>query len=172
MIGGTILVFLAGVSMVAGMSMALPVHRQFPPASDGLRGSAWLHLPTEQATQFESIARNVSRNCSILFTMPGMGSFNMWSGVATPNGWNVPLWMQLFSSGRQAEILSIMKSDAQACAIVNRSLVQDEAGVAALPLAHYVMTDMPTVAQFGRYEIHVHPNRSTPWFDVGEVRAQ
>jgi hypothetical protein len=171
-IGGTILVVFAGVSVVG------TARSPFPPATTGLRGSAWLHLPPEQAIRFESIVRNVSTNCSTLFTMPGMGSFNIWSGVPTPNGWNLTAWMKGIDSERQAEILRIIKSDSQACAILNRRIVQswdeDEPGMeAALPLAHYVMTDMPKIAEFGEYEIGVHPHRSSPWFGVGvQMRGQ
>lgn len=163
-IGGAILVVLAGISVANAARM------QFPPATTGLRGSEWLHLPVEQAAQFETISRNVSTNCGILFTMPGMGSFNIWSGVPTPNGWNHGAWMGGIPLNRQAEILSIIKADPRACAILNRGLVRfwdkDDASVAALPLAHYIVTDMPKVAEFGEYEIHVHPKRSSPWMQL------
>jgi hypothetical protein len=139
----------------------------FPPASTGLKGSEWLHLSPEQTAQFRSIARLINANCGILFTMPGMYSFNIWSGVPTPNGWNHDGWMGGISLDRQTEILNIMKADPQACAILNRNLVrfwdEDDAGVAVLPLAHYIMTDMPKVAEFGEYEIRVQPHRSSPW---------
>ena len=166
MIGGAILVVFAGISM------ARCAHGHLPPASAGLRGSGWLHLPAEQVAQFEPIARDVGANCSVLFTMPGMGSFNIWSGVPTPNGWNLTGWMKGISSERQAEILSIIKSDPQACAILNREEERfwdwdnDEEGAAALPLAHYIMTDMPKVAEVGGYEIRVNPRRSSPWLHL------
>jgi hypothetical protein len=156
-IGGTVL---AGF---AGNSIALSARSQFPPASTMLRGSEWLHLPPEQTTQFEAIVRNISANCRTLFTMPGMGSFNIWSELPTPNGWNVPFWMKQISSERQAEILRIMQSDSHVCAILNRPLArkwggdEDDGYLAQLPLARYVMTDMPKLAQFGDYEIHIHP---------------
>jgi hypothetical protein len=82
-------------------------------------------------------------------------------------GWNLTAWMTDFNSERQAEILGILRSDPRACAILNRKLVSfwdnDEAGVAVLPLAHYMTTDMPRVAELGGYGIRVHPGRSVPW---------
>jgi hypothetical protein len=111
--------------------------------------------------------KDVTANCDMLFTMPGMGSFNVWSGVPTPNGWNLTAWMKGFSNEQQAGILRILQSDPQSCAIVNHRIVRfwdtDEAAVAALPLAQYLTTQMPKVAQFGDYEIHVHPERQSPW---------
>jgi hypothetical protein len=162
-IGGAILV------VAAGVSIAVSAHSQFPPASTRLKGSTWLHLPAEQTARFESIVRDVGTNCGILFTMPGMGSFNIWSGVPTPNRWNLTVWMQGVGPEEQAEILSLMQSDSRSCAILNRRILrfwgEDEAGVAALPLARYVMTEMPEVAEFGDYEIRVHPRRSAPWVE-------
>ncbi len=151
----------------AGSSISTAAGIPFPPASSGLRGSEWLHLPVEQAARFESISREVGANCGTLFTAPGMGSFNLWSGVPTPNGWNLGPWMKGFDAERQAEILDLMKRDSRTCAILNRDMVRfwgpDEAALAALPLAHYVMTDMPKVGDFGEYEVRVHPQRSAPW---------
>jgi hypothetical protein len=75
--------------------------------------------------------------------------------------------MKGISAERQADILSIMKANSQVCAILNRSIVRfwdhDEAGIAVLPLAHYVMIEMPKITEFGEYEIRVHPQRSSPW---------
>jgi hypothetical protein len=152
-IGGTILVVYAGVSVV-GIARS-----SFPPATTGLRGSAWLHLPPDQAIRFESLVRNVSTNCSILFTMPGMGSFNIWSGVPTPNGWNLTAWMKGINPEGQAEILKIIVSDSQACAIVNRRIGRfwdkDETGMeAALPLAPTACNTRPgTMATLTRNAI-------------------
>jgi hypothetical protein len=161
LMGGVILLVLAGISI------SLSIHSQFPPAPTKLKGTTWLHMPAKQTSGYESITQSVAANCGILFEMPGMGSFNMWSGVPTPNGWNLTAWMKGFSVERQAEILRILQADPQACAIVNRRIVhfwdKDDAFVASLPLAHYMTTEMPMAAQFGDYEIRVHPTRKSPW---------
>jgi hypothetical protein len=157
--------------VLAGLSIHLSTYNQFPPVPTKLRGSNWLHRPSAQVANYESLVQNVSANCSVLFTMPGMASFNMWSEVPTPNGWNLTAWMNGFPAERQAEILGLVKADPRSCAIVNPAIVhfwdRDEGSVAALPLAHYVTTDMPKVAQFGDYEIHVNPERTTPWVGSG-----
>ena len=160
-IGGVILLVFGGVSI------ALFLPSRLPPRSAELRGATSLRLPEERESEFASIARKISPNCSILFTMPGMGSFNLWSGVHTPNGWNLTAWAKGFDAERQAEILSIMKSKSDACAILNRRIARlwdkDGATGAALPLGQYIMIEMPKMAEFGEYEIRVHPQRRTPW---------
>jgi hypothetical protein len=160
-IGGAILIFYAGISI------DFSAHSELGPASTRLKGATWLHLPEKQASELAAIAQSVRKNCDTLFTMPGMASFNLWSGIPTPNGWNTPAWMKGISSERQAEILGIMKEDPRACAIVHRDIVRfwsnDQTGAEELPLAQYVMTDMPELTKFGGYEVRVSPGRSSPW---------
>ena len=169
LIGGLILVTLAG------LSIALASHTRLPPAPTELKGAAWLHLPPQQTAVYESIVRSVEPNCSILFSMPNMGSFNLWSGLPTPNGWNLGAWVKGLSAERQAEILSILQADSRSCVIYSDAIVHfwnadvTEATMAALPLAHYIKSEMPKVAEFGGYELHVHPQRSSPWQAVGVV---
>ena len=163
-VGGAIVVCCAGISVAQAM------HQPLPPASTGLRGAAWLHLPKDQATRFASIANAVGANCDMLFTLPGMLSFNMWSGVPTPNGWNLTAWTNEISADRQAEILALIKQDPRACAIVNRTIARfwdkDAVVTAASPLARYILSEMPEVTAVGEYEIRVHPRRDSPWSDT------
>ena len=95
----------------------------------------------------------------------------MWSRVPTPNGWNMTAGMKGISFQRQAEILRIIESDSNVCVILNRRILRfwdkDEASFLALPLARYVMSEMPKITEFGEHEIRVNPHRSSPW-----VRAQ
>jgi hypothetical protein len=165
-VGGVILLVFGGTAAArSGLG-------QLPPATE-LRGSTWLHLPKEQASQFASIAGAVSTNCSMLFTMPELGSFNLWSGVPTPNGWNQSAWMIAFSLERQAEIMEIIQADERACVLVNMDILRktwglEEATIAIWPLAHYIVPVMPVTARYGDYEIHVHPHRSSPWAGTGD----
>jgi hypothetical protein len=168
LIGGAILIAFTGMSVIDCAREPLP------PASLGLKGSEWLHLPVERARQIGLISASVNRNCHILFTMPGMGSFNIWSGVPTPNGWNFTAWTKGVDLQKQAGILNILKLDAQACAIVNHVVLHfwgdDETTLASLPLAHYVTSEMLKVAEVGDYEIRVHPQRSSPWASMSVVK--
>ncbi|MGC2525167.1 MAG: hypothetical protein WA417_21410, partial [Stellaceae bacterium] len=156
-IGGIILV------VFSGTSIDLAVRRHFPPAAN-LRGSTWLHLPPEQATQFEAVAGAVRANCTMLFSMPGMYSFNLWSGVRTPNGWNMTGWMDGIDLNEQTRILNIIKANPRACVVVNSGIKYfwDENSPGdkkAPPLVRYIETEMPRVAKFGDYEIRAQPQR-------------
>ena len=88
---------------------ALAPSRHIQPRSS-LSGSSLLHLASERESEYEFIARSVRANCDILYTMPGMGSFNFWSGVPTPNGFNLTAWMKGLDSERQKQILAVLQS--------------------------------------------------------------
>jgi hypothetical protein len=164
--GSAIILVLAGVIFVT----ALVPMRHLQPRSS-LSGSTLLHLAPEQESEYEFIARSVRANCDVLYTMPGMGSFNFWSGVPTPNGFNLTAWMKGLDSERQKQILAVLQSTPRACAIYNPSLVRfwetKEEELAALPLARYIMADMPKVAARGGYEIRIHPQRQLLWVNGG-----
>jgi hypothetical protein len=165
-ISGVLLLAAAGK---AAVSIGL---RNFPPASS-LPGSSLLHLRPDQERDYEFLSHSIAANCSILFTMPGMGSFNFWSGVPTPNGWNVTIWMKLLDSGQQQQILAQLRSMPEACVIYNPTLVAmwhtSQQELRSLPLAEYILAEMQKVTSTGGYEIRVHPERAAAWRHVENV---
>ena len=74
---------LAGAILIAAVTKIydggiIPLRYLGPPSN--LSGSRSLRLPPEQESDYEFIAGSISANCDVLFTLPGMGSFNFWSG--------------------------------------------------------------------------------------------
>jgi hypothetical protein len=147
-------------------------YRGYPEPASRLRGSSWLHLPVDSERLYEELADDVHANCDVLFTMPGMGSLNFWSGVPTPNGLNHDAWMRGVPLNQQGQILQSLEKNPGACAVYNEQLAllwQSTASeMDALPLGHYVMHDMPTVWRQGGYEIRVSPLRRVPWTPVAK----
>jgi hypothetical protein len=158
-VGGMLLIVTAANAVKAML-------REFPPRST-LEGSSLLHLAPDQERDYSFLSRSIAANCSVLFTMPGMGSFNFWSGVPTPDGSNLTAWMRGLDQQRQQQILDRLKSTPDACVVYNPVLVefwqtsQDELMI--LPLAQYILFAMPKAAVRGDYEIRVHPKRESPW---------
>jgi hypothetical protein len=158
----------SSVLLIAGAAKAVlkTTLRDLPPGSS-LNGSSLLHLGVDQERDYEFLSRSIAANCSVLFTMPGMGSFNFWSGVATPDGSNVTGWMRLLDAERQRQILDRLQSTPAACVVYNPSLValwqRSPEELMALPLAQYILNAMPKTATRGDYEIRVHPKREWPW---------
>jgi hypothetical protein len=158
---------MAVVLMVAMLQPAFSSLKYPYPASH-LAGSSSLHLQTEVENRFLFLAGSIRENCDSLFTLPGLGSLNFWSGIPTPNGSNLTAWMKGFDAERQQEILSLLQADTRACTVYNPAIASDTWGstvdnMSSSPLAYYITHDMRKIAERDGYEIRVHPQRELPW---------
>jgi hypothetical protein len=139
----------------------------YPYPASTLNGSRSLHLPPDEERRYRFLADSISGNCSMLFTVPGMGSFNFWSGVPTPNGSNLTVWINAFDAQRQEQILKLLVADNKACVLYNPHFVQfwtsSTEQLGRSKLGAYIMFDMVKVAELDGYEIRVQPGRSDPW---------
>jgi hypothetical protein len=139
--------------------------RFFTPAST-LRGSQSLHLAPATEKMYVTLASSIGRNCDMLYTLPGMGSLNLWSGAQAPNGMNLTAWVRFFRPDQQQEILRILENDPNACAVWNPKIESKWNSIAfnaTSPLASYIVNDMPRVSAVGDYQIRVNPQRTQPW---------
>src|ERR1035437_1391229 len=160
--GGLIVLLLATGMYSLG---ARPSGYPYPPS--GLRGADGLHLPPLQAENYRFLAGSITANCSVLFTLPRSGSFNFWSGVPAPYGSNAIVSMKSFTWERQKPILDLLQSDPRACVLYNRELLEfwqtTAQDLAQLPLAVYILDEMPKAAEQGGYEIRINPHRNSLW---------
>lgn len=144
------------------------------PASS-LRGASILHLPPTEEARYSYLTNRISANCVLLFGLPQIGSLNLWSGVAPPNGLDIDIWMTSYSIDQQNSILRILQSNPQGCAVYNPHLVgvwgvtKDQ--LARSPLARYIAQEMRPAVTKDSYEIRVNPGRTMPWVDSGDART-
>lgn len=153
----------------SGMSQRKLPPRFFPYPGSRLNGAGSLHLAPEVEARFEFLTRSVRRNCDALFTMPGMGSFNFWSGLPTPDASNLTNWMPSMPPSAQQRIVNILQGDSSACVIYNADIARfwhtTQESIAASPLAAYILDGMHMVAGRDGYEIRVNPHRRAPWIE-------
>jgi hypothetical protein len=146
------------------------LHRHSYTVPLSLPGASSLNLSMDEVDTYQVLAKDIQTNCDVLFTMPGMGSFNFWSEVPTPNGFNLTAWMKGLSLDQQQEILQILQGDPKACVIYNADLIgfwkTTPDDLEKLPLARYILYQMPKVSRKQGYEIRVHPQRSSPWIEA------
>ena len=78
--------------------------------------------------------------------------------------------MKGLGADRQQQILGSLLAAPDVCVLYNPALVTswqpNQKEVAALPLAHYILFDMPKIAARGPYEIRVHPQRKSIWHSI------
>jgi hypothetical protein len=156
-------------ALMAGMFGSGSLSWRYPYAASRLRGAASLHFPPEEEDRYMFLAGNIAANCDLLVTLPGMGSFNYWSGVPTPNGSNMTAWMRIFDRERQQRILDLLRANPRACSIYSATRTSmwgaTAEELAVSPLARYIIDEMPRVAAIDDYEIRVSPQRSSPWME-------
>jgi hypothetical protein len=132
-----------------------------------LPGSSLIHMTPEQAAVYRWMTLNLPKHCDTLFSMPGMGSLNIWSGVPEPSSQFMTAWMSGFSPERQQVVVAALRSHVHPCVVYNRELVQFWSArvktSADDPLQAYTLAELhPAVAAAG-YEIRVPNPAATNW---------
>ena len=133
-----------------------------------LPGARLLHVPTTEAFVYRRLAEELHANCDMLFTMPGMGSLNVWSETPPPNGFNLTAWMGGLTEEEQRAIKIKLEGADRPCIVYNPGLTQSWIlpGVhldPEAPMVHFVLREAKTVFAAGPYQVRVPYTRRPPW---------
>lgn len=85
-----------------------------------LPGARRLQLPPNITQGLRALDRNIRLHGGLLFSQPGMFSFNLWSGHPTPTAANVTVWSTLLSDVQQREIRARLDADPRAVVITQQ----------------------------------------------------
>jgi hypothetical protein len=85
-----------------------------------LPGARRLTLPPNITQALRALDRNIRWHGGLLFSQPGMFSFNLWSGHPTPTAANVTVWSTLLSEQQQREIQIRLAADPRAVIITQQ----------------------------------------------------
>ena len=85
-----------------------------------LPGAEALILPDDTAFALRIMTENARRYGDMLFSLPGVYSLNLWSGLPTPTLANVTHWFSLLSPSQQMAIIARLQADPRAVLIVQR----------------------------------------------------
>lgn len=151
---GTLAVIVAasGVYCIAEKPLAFPGFE-----SVGLTGNVYLYLPAQSVEAIHSI-RDVARaSCSSLFTIPGMDSFNFWTGLPSPDpGLNTDDNLIVLTTQQQRSVTNRLADSPSACVLYSPTLVSFWiAGrqVKSGPLATYVTSHYAIIASANGYQL-------------------
>jgi len=90
----------------------------------GLPGATLLHLPEPQRVTYRILALNAAANTDVLFSTPGMFSFNLWADIPPPTEKNTTLWFALLNEVEQRKIIEHLDRTPRAGLIVQNSLIE------------------------------------------------
>jgi hypothetical protein len=160
-----------GAPLVAlGVALALGTTYQYivqplQASHDGYRASialqvpsaARLHLNPAQASAIDRVVALVRSRCHTLISLPGMYSFNIWTGLPTPSPLTgeQPYWLVL-TYGQQTKVLEAAVASRGLCAVRNDSLAAAYGGAPlASPLVNYIDRDFVPIGEFAPYTVEV-----------------
>lgn len=123
-----------------------------------IAGATRVHLPPGQASTLTQITALLRAHCKSVITLPGMLSFNLWSGLPAPSGLtSEPFWHQLDHSQERTAL-----ADAEAisglCVVRNDALAAGwDGGIPPpqVPLVSFIEHDFTPIAQYEGYVVSV-----------------
>lgn len=143
---------------------ATTAHNRYTTRNDlGLPGASGLRLPEPQSTAYQILALNAAAHADVLYSLPGMFSFNVWTGLPTPTLKNTTLWFTLLNAAEQAEIIRSIDANPRTCVIVQELLLQlMAAGEVPMrgPLIDYLNANFEPVFRVEKYAFMVRRGRA------------
>ncbi|HEX2854930.1 MAG TPA: hypothetical protein VHO24_16975 [Opitutaceae bacterium] len=104
---------------------AKTAHDRYASRSDlALPGAAQLHLLDSHRTAYHVLTLNAAAHADVLFSLPGMFSFNLWTGLPTPTQKNTTLWFTLLNDREQTEIIRAIEAAPRTCIVLQETLVE------------------------------------------------
>lgn len=129
----------------------------------GLPGAETLRLDPPLSAELRVLTVNATAHCDLLFSFPGMFSFNLWTGLPSPTSANVTHWFNLLSSAQQSAIIAQLAAHPRAGIIVERDVLALITGAGIPiggPLRDYLYTHFAPAFAAGSHEFWVRRPRT------------
>lgn len=139
-----------------------------------LPGAEVLRLPSESTALFRLLTLNSAAHGDMLFSMPGMFSLNLWTGLPTPSLANVTHWFSLLKTEQQQEIIRSLEAHPRACVIVQREHVNflTRKGFQPAGILHdYIAENFVPAFTLDDFEFCVRRNRQVANFMIADTLA-
>lgn len=147
-----------------------------------MRDSAPLHLPRANAllppeslaTVFRMLSRNAVIHSDVLFTTPGMLSFNLWTDLPTPTTLNATHWFTLLSAPQQEAIRAKLEASPRSCLIVQRDVLNFivRSGIQTeTPLMKWLNENYAPAFKLQTYEFWVRKGRKIAAVNTADLQA-
>lgn len=137
-----------------------------------LPGVEFVRVPTPTAAAFRLLTANASVYADVLFSEPGMFSYNLWSGVPPPTRANVTHWFSLLNVERQRAIMAALEQHPRACVIVQRMHIDFLTQRSFAPsgeLHDYIAKHFTTAFTIDGFEFRVRNGRTIDPLLLGEL---
>lgn len=89
----------------------------------GLPGAESVRPPENVRYALRILTANAALHADMLFSRPGMFSFNLWTGLPTPTGRNATHWFWLLNEAEQQAIIDRLEAEPRSAVISSRPLI-------------------------------------------------
>lgn len=137
-----------------------------------LPGAESIRLPENASALFQILTANAVAHGDMLFSEPGMFSFNLWSGLPTPTLKNVTHWFSLLQADQQHDIIRTLEAHPRACVIIHREHIEflTKRGLKpAGPLHDYIAAHFKPAFTIDNFEFCVRQGRHVAPLLLAEV---
>ncbi|MBS0664167.1 MAG: hypothetical protein JSR48_12955 [Verrucomicrobia bacterium] len=153
---------LAALAVFTGDRLARIGSRYFDSRPLDLAGAETLRLPDSTTALYRLLVLNATVHGDMLFSLPGMFSFNLWSQQPTPTLANVTHWFSLLDDDQQDAIIASLAAHPRACVIVQAGhldFLRQRHLTPGGKLYDYVMSHYETAFEIDGFQFRVAKGR-------------
>lgn len=140
----------------------------------GLPGAEDVRLPEAPASATRLMVLNATAHADVLLTLPGMFSFNQWSGLPTPTRANTTHWFSLLSPAQQDEIIAALARSERPVFIAQGyvlNFLKDSKIPVRGPLHDYLQREFERAFNIEPFEFWVRRGRTIAPLGLVEIYA-
>jgi len=170
---------LAGALVIVGVTLVMPwqlarIGRAHYSSDQplALPGAANIRPSNDILYAVRIMDENARAHADMLFTFPGLYSFNLWTGLPTPTLANATHWFSLLSPVQQQDIIDRLSSTPRAALIVERDVLDYLAKTGfhpAGPLYDWLMQNYAKAFDLDGYELWVRHGRHIAAFSTARL---
>ncbi|MBS0632788.1 MAG: hypothetical protein JSS11_12810 [Verrucomicrobia bacterium] len=141
----------------------------------GLPGAASLRLPDSTTATYRLLSLNAAAHADVLFSLPGMFSFNLWTDLPAPTLANVTHWFSLLDDAQQQAIIRALAAHPRSAVIVQAGhldFLRARGLTPGGPLYDYVMREYTPAFTIDGFEFRVRRGRRIAPLLTAEVRER
>ena len=171
-VSGALVATLAGF---LGWQLAQIGRQYFDGRTLALPGAEVIRLPDQSTARYQVLSFNALTHADVLFSLPGMFSFNLWTGVPAPTLANVTHWFSLLSAGQQQAIIHQLEQHPRAAVIVETGHVdflRKRQLAPTGPLYDYIEREFVPAFTIDGFQFRVHRARQVAPYFTAEVFAR
>jgi len=137
-----------------------------------LPGAETLRLPDSTTALYRLMVFNADTHSDLVFSLPGMFSFNLWADQPTPTLANVTHWFSLLDDEQQDAIIRALAAHPRACVIVQKDHLEFLRERHLTPggrLYDYVMNRYETAFEIDGFQFRVLQGRRVAPLFTAEI---